>query len=254
MPQLGPEYDLARRLDRIERALSTVLQGLGQSFSSTQSDGTLGLEIMQDQSNQGATVTAWFQGPRTAVDPQTGQHPPLLVIGETVVGGVPGDSAVIGYYPSGNTSMTLGAGGLGIFDATNNVVFTPDQTAGQGLSRPYIPGVFYRSDYPDWPTVTGSAFATKYRARMPKQHPKLLVYCYASTDGTGTTGQVQVLVNGAVWGAPQSTGYGVGELVFGPLPVDGTHESDLDIEIQGCVTAGTGGIKFGPSRLEGRAS
>lgn len=149
--------------------------------------------------------------------------------------------------PAGTTTAHLHDGG-------NRIIVANDGNSGMGLARPYIPGGFYRADFADWVTVTGTSFVTKFRARLPKQHPKLYVRAWASNDTSGATGEVRLLVNGVPWGPTQATAFSITEYVWGPLAVDGDHMSDLVVELQARVVSGSGGVRLEPSRLEGQQS
>ncbi|SNR33161.1 hypothetical protein [Blastococcus mobilis] len=144
---------------------------------------------------------------------------------------------------------------LSWLDRTGNTVLADDTDSGQGLARPYVPIVFYRSRNSDWPTVTGGDWQTVYRAKAPKQQPRLLVRAFAGATDGSTSGELRVMINGTQHGSTQAVvGATVGEFIFGPDAVAGSHMSDLSVEIQARVTAGTGGIRVSPSQGEGRQS
>lgn len=135
-------------------------------------------------------------------------------------------------------------------DRSGNVVLADDTNSGQGIGRPYLPGVFYLARNTDWPKVTSTTFQTVYRAEVSKQHPKMVVRVWGYNDTAGATGQIQVLVNGTAWGTVQSTNSTtVQEFVIGPTPVAGAHISFMTVEIQACMTAGTGSVQVGAAQL-----
>lgn len=152
------------------------------------------------------------------------------------------------------TDEASGGAWVNLYDTGGRIIAGNDTNSGQGLARPYVPGVFYRADYDDWPAETSTAFVTKYRARMPKQHPRLYVRAWTSNDTSGATGEVRVLVNGAVWGAAQATAFAISEKVWGPAPVDGAHMDTLVVELQARMVSGAGGVRCAPSRLDGQQS
>jgi hypothetical protein len=134
-------------------------------------------------------------------------------------------------------------------DRGGNIVLADDTDSGQGIARPYVSGAFYRARNVDWPTTTSPTFETIYRAKMPKQHPKLYVRAWGINTVAGATGEIRVMVNGAQLGTTQGTISGtVTESVFGPAAVAGAHMADLSVEIQARLASGTGAVQVGVSR------
>lgn len=143
---------------------------------------------------------------------------------------------------------------LNWYGRTGGVVFSDDTDSGQGIARPYLPGVFYRSRNQDWPTADDTSWTTVYRARMVKQQPRLLVQAWAVAT-EGGTGEMRVVVNGVELAPPVTvSGSLVAEYTFGPTPVDGAHMAALTVELQVRMVSGPGGVQSSPSRLEGRQS
>lgn len=259
MVQLGPQYDLAKRIAQLEQLVAQLAANqLGQAFSATQSDGSLGMAMLQSTQGAGATQTVWYQGPNSPRDPNTGQHPLLVYIGQTVVGGVFSDNAVIFLYPSGVESMTVGAGGVGVLDTRGNVVFTTDAPSGQGLGRPWIPiQAPVVADASKWPSTTATSWGEIARSYVNEQHPKI----QWAADGycpTGT-GQVQMLVrdfsNNVMASGPVhtvSSGFGAWTDVL-TLP-DGFDLQDHYISVMAQMTSGTGSIASQTWELYGRQS
>lgn len=143
---------------------------------------------------------------------------------------------------------------LALYDRGGNIIVSDDTNSGQGLARPYVPGVFYPARYGDWLSTTSSTFETVWRCRMPKQQPQLYVRAWATNDTSGATGQVQVMVNSVQLGSTVSTSFAQTEYVFGPLPVTGKHMDTLVVELNARVATGTGGVRVGAARLEGQQS
>lgn len=134
-----------------------------------------------------------------------------------------------------------------VFDSGGRVVFATDAASGQGLARPYVPGGLYPSRYADWRVSTSAdVFETLWSTRMLKQHPQLELGMRASMDTSGSTGELQVLVNGALWGAAQPVGFSQGFFSFGPAPVDGSHMATLDVEVQARRTSTGGAVRVEP--------
>lgn len=142
---------------------------------------------------------------------------------------------------------------LTLFDRSGNAIFADDTDSGQGIGRPYLPFVAYRSDSNDWPLTTSTTFVTKHWAHGPKQQPKLFVEAWMGATDPAAIAEVQVMVNGVVWGAAQSgTAGAVTGHLFGPATVSGTHLQTLEIEVQYRLASGVGSVKCGVARIEGR--
>ncbi|MDP5184790.1 hypothetical protein QOZ88_19325 [Blastococcus sp. BMG 814] len=140
-------------------------------------------------------------------------------------------------------------------DRQGHVVFSDDTDSGQGIALPYIPFAFYRSRNEDWPVVTSTAWTTVYRAKGPKQQPKLYVETWGANNTDGATGQVRVLVNGTELATPGDTASGVVRgFNFGPAAVSGDHLSTLSIEVQARMVSGAGGVQVGVGTVQGRQS
>lgn len=164
----------------------------------------------------------------------------------------------------GSMAMSLydplpGSGGYNQFlawwDRTGHVIISDDTDSGQGLARPYLSGVGYPAQPRHWPSTASGSYEVLYRARYAKQHPRLCVQAWGTTDTAGTTGQMQVMVNGVQLGATQSlNSTSVTEFVFGPTAVDGTFGQYLNVELQAQRTAGTGNVQCCFSLVEGRQS
>jgi hypothetical protein len=137
---------------------------------------------------------------------------------------------------------------LALLDRSANIVVSDDTFSGQGLARPYIPGVFYPVRYQDMTVgTTATNFDTLWRATMYKQQPNQFVSFQATMDTSGATGEVQVLVNGVQLGATQSVTFSVAPYTIGPLPVAGAHMSSLAVEIKARVVSGGGSCKVMPA-------
>lgn len=145
---------------------------------------------------------------------------------------------------------------LNWYDRSGNPVLADDTDSGQGLARPYVPGVLYPARYDDFTTATTAAtgeWETLLEAQIPKQQPKLQVVVRATMDTSGATGEVRVLIDGTPWGSVESVGFVIGTYGFGGAqPVAGTHMQGLVVQVQGRRTAGTGGVRAAGGFLQGR--
>lgn len=135
-----------------------------------------------------------------------------------------------------------------LLDDSGNVIMADDGAANQGLALPYVPiGFTEHSNILPTNTTTSGTFTSLVTSHFYKQHPKITVFVLArSSDGT-TTGELQ-LRNGTGGIAPMSgvvatvsAGF-YGLVTLGPVPVDGSHLAEIEIEVQARRTAGAGTI------------
>lgn len=256
MVQLGPQYDLAVRLSALEDLVRKLAGNqLGQAFSSTQSDGSLGMKIAQNLAGSGATALVFYQGPTTSRDPNTGLHPSLLYIGELFVGDTSVDSGAIFFRPDGSESMVIGNRGVQIIDTKQNTVVSSDETAGEGMARPWIPlgtpGSFH---FAHWPYTDSSGLMAELF--FSAQHPK--VYWNASVAGdAGVTGDVtmSITVNGTTVSSAtysySGTQVNISETLTLPQPFYGYQAV---LQINGEITGGTGKLYCNTWQLVGAQS
>lgn len=252
---LGLDYDLAKRLAAVERAVKLLAGNqLAQAFSATQSDGSVGLSITQ--ASNGATSFRVYQGPSTARDPNTGLHAALLYIGQLVVNGQPSTSGLILTRPTGKQIMTAGAGGFGLFDAQQNLIFAPDETSGVGIALPWLalptPQPLGTST---WPGTTSTSWTAIAQASVNLQQPKIRwsasVYC-----PPGVSGEVQLMLPsgvplGQVW--PCGPGFtGIGEVCT--VPAGTAFLAETGVIVNAAVTAGSGQVQCQVFGLWGRQS
>lgn len=141
-------------------------------------------------------------------------------------------------------------------DRSNNTVIADDTDSAFGIARPYIPGVFYEARNNDWPTVTSTTFETVYRAKMPRQQPKLIVRAWGFNNTAGATGEIRVMVNGDPAGSTFTTSNSaVTEYVFGPVQNAGLPlMSTLTVEIQARMVSGSGAVQVGACQIQGQQS
>lgn len=144
---------------------------------------------------------------------------------------------------------------LGWYDRSGNAVMTDDTVSGQGLGRPYLPGVAYLSQARHWPAGGASGWEPLWRVMHNKQQPRLFARAWGTCDTAGTTGQLRLMVDGVQVGATQDVDAGaVREFLFGPVAVAGTFGQYLTVELQVQRTAGTGGVQACFGIVEGRQS
>lgn len=134
-------------------------------------------------------------------------------------------------------------------DAGENAVLYTDTVSGQGFGQPWFSGSFYPSRVGDWLGSSSGTFETVYKARIPKQNPKLMVTVWGYSDTAGATGEINVLVNNVQLGTVQTTSNSaISERLF-LANVAGTFGQTLFIEVQARVASGTGMVKLHPSAV-----
>lgn len=140
---------------------------------------------------------------------------------------------------------------LAMWDRTGSIIISDDTDSGQGLARPYVPLDFYPARTQDWPVTTSGTFETMYRAKGPKQHPRLTVRAWGVNDTVGATGEMRLLVNGSPWGAVETTVFGSVSEKLWTGTVTGTHMSNVVVEIQARLASGAGSVQVGASQIHG---
>lgn len=258
VPNLGPQYDLAKRLSALEDRLARLeANPLGQAFSVTQSDGSVGLSIgINPQDPSGSTALIFYQGSTTARDPNTDQHGEFLYIGELAAGGKLVDSGLIAYRPDGTESAVIGNRGVQILDTKGHTVVSSDEDSGEGLARPWVPLPKPVSlDTSQWAGTTGSGIIAE--SFFNAQHPKVHWNATAVAD-TGVSGTVQVTIScGAqsVSGASHSVTAGtptyIDEVLVLPQPFFG---QEWTFAVNAAVSSGTGEVRCQTWELYGRQS
>jgi hypothetical protein len=136
---------------------------------------------------------------------------------------------------------------VALWDASGNIVMSDDAASGVGLARPYLPvalGPAFDAGWDYWPRTTSATMQELWGGQIYRQQPRLVVVIRASSDVSGTTGQVQLTVNGVAQGSPQSVGFVAAYYTFGPIDLTGYgYMNQLAIAVTGQRTAGTGAIR-----------
>lgn len=127
-------------------------------------------------------------------------------------------------------------------DRVGNIVVSDDTDSGTGLARPYVPIGMQRANMAEMPKTASASFVDLELGDFYRQHPKAIALVNAGCDASGTTGEVQVLVDDQPVGSPISLAFAVGVNVVGPFAVPGTHMSSHRIKVQARRTAGTGNV------------
>lgn len=250
MPNLGPDYDLAQRLTRLERLVAGMTSQLGQAFSATQSDGSVGMSILQRQDQVGATAMTFYQGPTTARDANTGLHQALLYIGQIYSGGQAQDAGALWYRPTGTESAVIGNRGVQVYDTQGHQVLGTDEygtsPSGQGLNSPWIPlgqPVTGSPGNTGWPNTSSATLAAVSFLNFPAQHSHLTWYG-TTYLAAGAAGQVQVGISGGAAGAVHPVGAGFTNLNETFSLGTWSWQQELQLSASAALTSGTGPIYF----------
>jgi hypothetical protein len=129
-------------------------------------------------------------------------------------------------------------------DFSGNIIFAPDVLSEQGIGKPWL-GIPMHNALFAAPTATTSAtFEPLFRGYMFKQHPKLRMR-FTANIAAATTAEARMTVNGAQVGSTVSLpASSFANYVIGPEDVDGTHEQELIVELQGRRASGAGAVQF----------
>lgn len=248
--QYGPDYDFATRLRRIEDYLSRQMQNqIGQALSTTQSDGSIGIQIGQDSG--GAAGLTFRQGPGTPRDASTDQHDIFAYLGQIYSGGTLEDAGALFYRPDGSQSQVIGNRGTQIIDPHGHQVVTTDEYGSSpsqiGLNTPWLNlGQPQPLDASKWPQTTSTSLAEVSLLAFPAQHAQIswygTTYCPA-----GTTGEVQVTVNNGAAGATHAVGAGFTNIGPETIPLGSglwSWQEMLQVIGNAQVTSASGYVAF----------
>lgn len=132
-----------------------------------------------------------------------------------------------------------------LWDSKHNAVLYTD-FSGEGLGRPYVPFNFYSARFTDTPQLTTSgAFETLWMANTYKTNPSVYVAASAVSDA-GVTGEIRVLVNGALLGSVGGVSATAAAYAFGPQSATGTVGDPMTVQIQARVASGAGAVRVVP--------
>jgi hypothetical protein len=129
------------------------------------------------------------------------------------------------------------------WDRSGNAVFAEDTTSGVGLALPYLPINFAPARFTDWLATTSAAYEDVHRATLKKQQPFAYVVVGHTADASGTTGQLQLTINGTSYGTPTAVTFTVGTVTIGPFPLPGQFNDQVELRVQAQRTAGTGNVR-----------
>lgn len=154
--------------------------------------------------------------------------------------GTTGAVALTMYSSSGAMPQTLG-----LYDAQGNNLWSDDGTAAQGMSRPYLSFPLAPANAAAWQSTNAGSWTTLFIAGPPKQHPKVSMSGFASTP-SGVTGQLRLWdgVNSVQIGSTITVTSAPGGVnwTIGPAAVGGNHMDQMNLQLQGQITAGSGSI------------
>ncbi|MGW4803012.1 hypothetical protein [Kitasatospora sp. NPDC004272] len=127
-------------------------------------------------------------------------------------------------------------------DLAGTTVVSEDAVAGTGLARPYIPMMPAPARYTDWLASTSSTFEDIHRFTIKKHQAYAYISLGYTSDLAGTTGTVQVTVNGTVTGSLPVT-FLIAAATIGPFVLPGPLLGQVEIRVQAQRTAGTGAVR-----------
>lgn len=132
---------------------------------------------------------------------------------------------------------------LRLADRGSSTLLSED-ASGSGLGYPLLPLHSWRADYRTWSGTVNGAFENLCGAEIQRASPRVYVEVMHTSDVSGTTGEIRVLVNGTVIGSPSATSFVINTTGFGPTATGvPTQGSRLSVVVQGRRTAGTGQVK-----------
>jgi hypothetical protein len=129
-----------------------------------------------------------------------------------------------------------------LLDRAGNVVISED-TSGVGLGRPYLPIPFALARYTDWPASTSASFEDIHRASIKKINPFAYLVIGHTTDVSGTTGDLQVTVNGAILGSTIAVTFTQAAVTIAPFQLPGLFRDQVELRVRVRRTAGSGAVR-----------
>jgi hypothetical protein len=129
------------------------------------------------------------------------------------------------------------------WDRSGNTVLAEDTPSGVGLALPYLPIGFAPARYTDWLATTSATYEDVHRATIKKQQPMAYIVVGHTADASGTTGQIQLTINGVAYGTPTAVGFTLASVTIGPFALPGNFNSQVELRVQAQRTAGTGNVR-----------
>jgi hypothetical protein len=179
--------------------------------------------------------------------------PGSFVVRQKVPAGIPGLGTKILYTGNQTPSDPTTTGIVELYDSYGDMIVGCDTYVGIGLSRPWIPYVAHPStsnnDGNEYMYTGSTSFVNAYDFTVIKQHPKIRVMLSAYTNGTGTTGTVDVYDNDYAFSYGGMTFSTASTVTFTPVTfpdiyISGAHMSTRSFSIR--IKSSTGaqiGIK-----------
>lgn len=139
---------------------------------------------------------------------------------------------------------------VGLFDRQGNIIVSDDTDTGWGLATPWLQGGhWFNQDITKWPSTTSSTFTAAWSTWIAIQQPWLRVGYLGHSD-SGTTGEVQLVLNGDVVHGPVSIPAGsFSSVQVATIPIYSLglgYGSTKQLDIQYRRTGGTGSIQASP--------
>lgn len=148
----------------------------------------------------------------------------------------PGGEVALASFQSNSGWITV------MYDLAGNRLIYPDEVAGQGLTRPWIPIPFTDNLTTSWAGVTAATFTNLYATAFYKQHARLRLWVRVITP-VGVTAEVDLYdIDNATQLASFSVAAGAnsgGELLGA---ISGAHMSVRNIAVRARVASGAGTV------------
>jgi hypothetical protein len=140
-----------------------------------------------------------------------------------------------------------------IYDVSEHEIVSDDIVTG-GLARPWLAMLPPQdTDVARWPQTTSTAWTTIARSFNVVWQPRMRLFL-PTTMSSGTAGQVQVLVGGAVWGNVVAAGQTFDYTGTVAAEFDTAFAGLLTVEVQARVTSGSGSVYAQPQMMYGTQS
>ncbi|RPE27273.1 hypothetical protein [Kitasatospora cineracea] len=179
---------------------------------------------------------------------------PMLFVGPVQYTFLDGSTqqGVIGRRADGSAFLTMYAQpgisgsnyqGWALYDRAGNAIVSEDAVSGTGLGLPYLPNCWAPARYTDWPASSSGTFEDIHRLTIYKQQPYASVSIGHTSDVSGTTGELQVTVNGTPVTPVTPVSFSQAAVTVGPFALPGRIRQQVEIRVQARRTAGTGNVR-----------
>lgn len=156
-----------------------------------------------------------------------------------------------------HSAVDDGDGFTAIYDQQENIIFSDDAVAGQGIARPWIPITFAPTAELTTPPANRQASSTTdvpvYTIFHPIQHPKIFYQAYMQVSVGGSTAEVKFknnLAGTVMHSTTVSNGWISGEFTL----TDWNFGDTMNIDVTIRRASGSGNVGLTLLAFEGRQS